>query len=128
MSQIFISWHLALNHTYQLQLTMYTCYRAPFYGPTSKLPLHPSGTKSNITSVLFTNLLTLVEKPLYSVTSKIILDLRRLKFEPVSNYITTQNLSVSSVLQIHMLFLSLKFCSYIGGIFALNENALFFTL
>jgi len=88
----------------------------------------PVVQRATLLAYFFTNLLTLVEKPLYSVTSKIILDLRRLKFEPVSNYITTQNLSVSSVLQIHMLFLSLKFCSYIGGIFALNENALFFTL
>jgi hypothetical protein len=72
--------------------------------------------------------LTLVEKPLHLVIGKIILDLERIKFEPLSNYNTTQKLSVSSVLQIHILFLSLKFCCYIGGIFALNANALFCTV
>jgi len=75
------------NHLHLLQGTQDAHYfQLTFYGPTSKLPLHHSGpetnTKSTITSVFFfffTNLLTLVEKPLHSVTSKIILDLKRIR-------------------------------------------------
>jgi hypothetical protein len=109
-----------LNYLHSLQGTQNAQYfQLTFYRPTSKLPLHPSdpeiNTKSTITSVFFfTNLLTLVKKPLHLVTSKIILDLERIKFEPLSNYSTTQKLSVSSVLQIHTLFSSLKFCGYTG--------------
>jgi hypothetical protein len=96
-----------INHLHWLQGTQDAYhFHLIFYGPTSKLPLHLSGSEINTKALLlvyfFTNLLTLVEKPLHSVTSKILLDLKRLKFEPLSNYSTTQKLALSSVLQTHM--------------------------
>ena len=56
MSQIFISCHLALNHTYQLHLLQGTQdaghFQLTFYEPTSKLPLQLSGPEINTNSTI----------------------------------------------------------------------------